>query len=87
MLTCTRLSLPNYSKLQKARTKMTNQPEPTFREIVREIQAQAERLADTPDDQIKIISKAQAIAWLNKDERTIDILAIVKRRIIRKAAQ
>ena len=66
---------------------MTNQPEPTFREIVREIQAQAEKLAAAPNDQINLISKAQAIAWLNKDERTIDILAIVKRRIIRKAAQ
>jgi len=63
---------------------MTNQPEP-IRPIIRATEAHVMKFL--PAARMMIISKAQELAAANQDERTIDILAIVKRRIIRKAAQ
>jgi hypothetical protein len=60
----------------------------TFREKVRTVEKMVE--IATPDliDQLRIISKAQEMAAANNQyERSIDILAIAKRRIVRKAGQ
>jgi hypothetical protein len=59
----------------------------TFREKVRTVEKMVE--IATPDliDQLRIISRAQEMAAANQYERSIDILAIAKRRIIRKAGQ
>jgi len=55
----------------------------TIRDEIREVEKHAKAMAETRDEQLKIISRVQGILAIAKDERNLSILAIVKNRIIR----
>ena len=57
---------------------------PTFRQQVRAVEKLVKLETDDQVLQIDFISQAQGQAAKFNDERSIDILAIAKRRIIRK---
>jgi hypothetical protein len=53
-----------------------------IRQIIRELEEYC--MNYTPNFREQIISAAQMMAGQNGDERTIDILSIVKKRLVRK---
>lgn len=59
----------------------------TFRDKIRTIEKHLKFIVPSPDEQIKIITRAQEYAtdWMITGyERDMAILAIIKRRILRK---
>ena len=51
---------------------------------VRQIEQHVRTLAATPDEQIEIVSIAQSLEAMHKNDHAVAVYAIVKRRILRE---
>ena len=64
-------------------TTLTVSPSMSKPQMIRDIEAKLATMGDH-DAQLRILSKAQGMAVMLKDDWALDVYAIIKRRIIRK---